>query len=1102
MRKLYTYSILIMLFFRFSQLMSQDHFLMQGELKFKHLDIHNGLSQGSIRSIYQDSRGFLWFGTHDGLNRYDGSNFKIYRNESGDRSSISNNWIYCITEDSEGNLWIGTADGFNKYDPHSEKFMRFRLSDYNKKLNNTIYAISANKTEKGFIYLGTVNGLIKYDIRGRNIKNYKPSPETPIISDTYIRTLYQTDDGYLWIGHTKDGLIRFDPKTETLLSVMKTNHNKNALKEYFVSSIISDKNNNLWMATFNGLYKYNKISGKIIEYRNSNYLINSTAYKYTTSLVLDDYGKIWIGTIGSGIAVFDTLSKKFTNIIEDARDPNSISLPSILSLYKDKSGQIWVGTTGSGIDIYNPYSNAFAHIYQNKMNFSMKSVRCFYEDNYGKIWVGGYKSGIDIFDPKTKKFTNIQYLSVSDNNSTPNLAYTFVKDALNRDKVWVGTEGDGIFYADSKTLTFSNFSKELSRYNTGYYVNAIYSDIDGTIWMGSPKGLSHFNRDNKQLEYFAYNSKDSNSIGFKFLTCIYKDKQNNLWVGTDLSGLYLYNPKSKNFKRFVHDDFDDHSIGNNFIRTIFEDSKNRLWVGTNGGGLNLLNRKTQQFKRITTKNGLPNNVIYGILEDSKENLWISTNMGLSKYNPGKNTFKNYDVEDGLQGNEFNQNAYYKTKSGMMLFGGTNGFTAFYPENLHINNNKPDIVLTDLKIFNKSVQINAYKNGREILKESITLTNKIKLDYTDNVFTIEFAALDYVLPGKNKYKYKLEGFDKDWILTSLKAVTYTNLDPGTYIFKVNGSNNDGIWNDKGKELIIVIEPPLWRTNAFYIFALLFAIGLVYAIYKIRIRNIRKTNIKLEKTVEERTAELAELNNELQISEKQLLELNQTKDKFFSIIAHDLRNPMSVLMSSTDFLSKSVDLMTQSEIIDLISDLNKTSKSLYDLLENLLTWARSQSGKIDYNPEEFDLSELATAVVYTLGINAENKNIELKSDISQFTFVKADYNMISTVLRNLVSNAIKFTSEFGKIHISAKVKNEENKKMTEISISDSGIGISQKDLQKLFKLDTAHTTIGTGQEKGTGLGLILCKEFVEKHGGSIKAESQEGKGTVFIFSLPSI
>nr|MBP7509992.1 hypothetical protein [Prolixibacteraceae bacterium] len=606
-------------------------------------------------------------------------------------------------------------------------------------------------------------------------------------------------------------------------------------------------------------------------------------------------------------------------------------------------------------------------------------------------------------------------------------------------------------------------------------------------------------------------------------------------IASEYNGLMRFNIITGEYRIFKHDPNDSLSIGENTIHSLLKDKSNRIWAGTDKGGLSLFNKQTETFQSYTIEDGLPDNTILGILESNNGDLWISSNNGISKISISDSSesprlkFRNYSVKDGLQGSVFNRWSYFKSSTGEMYFGGLNGFNVFHPDSVIDNTFIPPVHFTDFLLYNKNVEIGGKDSP---LKKHISMTDEIVLHYNQNYFTLKFIALNFIFSENNQYAYYMEGFEKEWNYTREKTeATYTNLEPGQYIFKVKASNNDGIWNEEGISVKITILPPWWKTLWFKILTVLLLAGILLSYYYYRISSIKKINIKLKQLVEERTIEIENQNkvlikqsNELKLSnslleERQKLiedqseelmaqknelikintelnDLNATKDKFFSIIAHDIKNPFSVILGFSEILHQNFDDFTDHQKKETAEIIYQSSKSVFELLENLLQWARSQRGLLEFKPEKTDVNKSIRKIISIFKYSAKAKNIKIKTNLSDELFLNIDPHSLSTVLRNLLSNAIKFTYSGGEVIIST-VKDETN---ISISVSDNGVGMSKEIIDRLFKINLNHTSSGTNEEKGTGLGLILVKEFVTKQGGEIFVESEPGKGSKFTFTIP--
>ncbi len=616
--------------------------------------------------------------------------------------------------------------------------------------------------------------------------------------------------------------------------------------------------------------------------------------------------------------------------------------------------------------------------------------------------------------------------------------------------------------------------------------------------------MDKFNILSKTFTHFKHDPGNSNSLSNNDIENLFFDKSGTLWIGTNGSGLDSYNIKTGSFKHYFHNKNNPHSISHNIVFNIYQlpdGSNDNLWIGTGGGGLDLLNISTGKIKVYTESDGLANNEIYGILGDKKGNLWISTNSGISKFDVKSQIFHNYNISDGLQSDEFNQGAYYEDDNGKLYFGGIEGLNVYDPDSITDNTFNPKIVFTSLKI---------YKNGFKS-EQSIVMTRDITLPYNKNIISFRFAALSYSDPNKNQFSYKLKGLNKDWInIGTSNSLTFSSLSPGNYTLFVKGTNNDGLWSKNIAKIKIIITPPLWATWWFRGILIVIMVAFIISIFWYRLNSVRLKNKRLEVLVAERTKELLakkqeleEVNNKqaellklLTKSEEELRGLNANKDKIMSILAHDLRSPFTGLLGYSFMLANEYDQLSPEEIKNNALNIYTISNDFFKLLNNLLEWAMVQSGKINYAPAKQNLNQRVEEIINLFNINAGQKSIKLNNQVEKNVTVWADKDMLEIILRNLISNALKFTYTGGEIRISSKDQNE----FVEIIISDTGVGISEEDQSKLFNLNMLHTKKGTNKESGTGLGLNLCRELTIKQGGDIRIESKIEKGTSVIFSLP--
>ncbi|HEX9903318.1 MAG TPA: two-component regulator propeller domain-containing protein [Acidobacteriota bacterium] len=838
----------------------------------RRLSVQEGLSQSAVNCILQDNKGFLWIGTQDGLNRFDGNSFTIYTYDPDDPGSLSDGNILALHEDRGGNIWIGTlAGGLSRLDKNTKKITGYRHGRGNPQslANDRVTAIVEDRL--GNLWIGTYGGGLDRFEPGSNVfTHYRNDLRNPkSLANDRVNCLLLDRSGLLWVG-TFDGLDRFDPSTGEFIHFRNDRRASGSLTDNQVVTLCEDRSGNLWVGTENGgLNQYVRGQGRFISLGNSpQHPLDFSSYNIR-AIFEDSRGLIWIGTRRGGLILLNPETQKITRHRYNSKDPSSLSTDDIRFFYEDRTGIIWIGTFGGGLCCYNPTKKGFVH-YTHKeddpQSLAGYAVRTIYEDSLGKVWIGTF-NGLNRFDPKTKRFDLYQNDPGNPQSLSSNLVYCLGEDQ--QGAIWVGTQGGGLNRLDPRTSLWTRFLHNPK--NPGSLsddiVNVVFIDKGGELWVGTQLGLGRFDRSKNSFSHYRNDPNDPASLSDNDVRAIYEDRSGRMWIGTRNAGLNAFDRSTGKFRRYQRDLDNPQGLGSNCIFCIQEDRWGIIWIGTRSGGLNRFDPAAETFTRFTVKQGLPNNVVYGILEDDQGNLWLSTNQGLACFNPKTQKFKKYDVGDGLQNSEFNFGAYFKTKNGEMLFGGINGLDIFHPAGLEDNPHIPPVVLTDFQIFNRSVPVGQGQSGRPILKKCITESEAITLSYKENVFSFEFAALDFAMPDRNEYAYMMAGFEKDWnYVGNRHFVTYTNLPPGRYVFRAKGSNNDGIWNEEGVSLKISISPPFTQTIWFRGGAILAGLLLILSFIQMRTRSIRQKNIQLEEKVQERTSALQKENQERRQAEQ--------------------------------------------------------------------------------------------------------------------------------------------------------------------------------------------------------------------------------------------
>ncbi|RKY98284.1 MAG: hypothetical protein DRQ13_03710, partial [Ignavibacteriae bacterium] len=1079
------YFKIIPLYFLFSLLI----YPQTREIQFEHLSLEEGLSATTVLSIIQDSRGFLWIGTYDGLNRYDGYSFTTFKNKLDDSTSLSGNAIRSLYEDNSGSIWVGTlSKGLNKYDNEKETFTRYSHIPGNPESlsSNEIKSVCQDRNDQ--LWIGTGDGLNRFDLAKEEFRHFTHDSTDPTsISSNSIYSVYEDHSGMLWIG-TPNGLNKFNRQSGNFTRYKHNPDDPFSISNNAAFSICEDNQGKLWIGTLGGgLNKLNKEKEQFTHYKHNPNDPFSLSEDKIFSVYEDSRGELWIGTYGSGLNRFDIQNERFIHYTHNPDNLSSLSDNSVFKIFEDNSGILWIGTWNGGVNKYNSGKEKFPHysyIANNPNSLNNNKIRSICEDNSGIIWIGTDGGGLNRFDKEREKFTHYVNKHGDPTSLSANGILSVCVD--NSGVLWIGTDGGGLNKFDSKKKQFVQYrhNPDDPKSISGDAISVVYEDKSGTLWIGtSTGGLNKFDRKKEQFVQYIHNTDDSSYLSQEKIYSIYEDSRGVLWIGTYGGGLCRFDREKEQCKHYTNSPEDPNSLSNNNITSMYEDKSGTLWVGTESG-LNKFDRKTEQFFCYRETNGLPSDMINGILEDDHGNLWLSTNNGISKLNPADTTFVNYNVDDGLQSNEFNQWAYHKTKNGEMLFGGNNGFNIFHPDSIdNIKNSYiPPVYITEFQLLHIPVSVGFNKSiNRTILEKSITETEEIELLYDDNIISFEFTVLDFQIPEKNKYAYFMEGFDKYWTYTyaDRRFVNYTNLDPGEYTFRVKGSNNDGIWNEEGTSLRIIIAHPWWATWWAYI---LYGFFIIFLFISARKYDLKRQRLKHQLELEHEHAEKLE-------------EVDQMKSRFFANISHEFRTPLTLILGPSESIIRET---TKEEIKKKAGKIKKNANRLLALINQLLDLSKLDAGRLKLETSCSNIVTFVKGVAMSFESVGEQKDILLKIRTTNNKIeVYFDKEKMEKILTNLLSNAFKFTSVGGKITVSVS---ETDKNSVTIKIRDTGIGISEEEIPRLFDRFYQVDSSQTREQKGTGIGLSLTKELVELHQGSLKVESKQGKWTEITVTLP--
>ena len=1036
-------------------------------IKFEHLNRKDGLSQSTVYAILQDSQGFMWFGTQDGLNKYDGYKFTHYRHIPNNSHSLSGNFITFIYEDTTQNLWIGINDaGISKYNRQQDNFTHYRHDPNNPNSLSSDGVLSIYEDINHSLWITTYDaGLNRFD--GEQFIHYRHAPNnTNSLSSDVLWRVQADKTGLLWIGTDGAGLNSLDPTGNSVTHYRHNPNNPNSLSSDSITDIYLDHEDNLWIGTMDaGLNKFS--NNQFVRYDSTNGLNNDTIW----AIYEDTAHNLWIATDG-GLNQYLPSRNKFIQHIHNPDNPYSLSNDYVMAIYQDRAGALWVGTDGGSLNKFDQYQDKFVHYKhepQNTNSLSHNTVSSISAKQ--DWWIGTLGGGLNKFDGKN--FTHYKNNPDNPNSLSHDDVWSVYEDQAGI--VWIGTLGGGLNKFDGENFTHYLANPDDLNSLSNDKVRAIYEDRVGNLWLGTRDGLNKFDR--QQFIQYKNDPNNPNSLSENSVLSIYEDFVGTLWIGTQGGGLNQFDPKTETFTTYLHDPNNANSISHNDVFTVYEDSQYRLWIGTQGGGLNQLDRETHNFIHYREKDGLANDVTYGILEDEQGYLWISTNGGLSKFNPNDGSFRNYDVLDGLQSDEFRE-AYFQNQSGEFFFGGINGFNVFKPSQIKNNPYVPPIVVTDFKIFNRPVKI----DNNSPLTQQISETKTIVLDYQQSFFSFEFAALNFLQPEKNQYAYQLQGLEKDWnFIGTRRNAYYTSVPHGIYNFQVRGSNNDGIWNETGTSIKITVLPPPWQT------------WWAYTLYVVTIFTIIFSYIRLQKR--KLQAKQQELEREQKIA-IQLKEADRLKDEFLANTSHELRTPLHGIIGIAESLIDGVAGNINHQLESNLKIIVSSGRRLANLVNDILDFSKLKNQEFDLQLTTIDMHTIVEVVLALSQPLITNKNIELinevPTDLSPF---EADENRVLQILHNLIGNAIKFTEQ-GTIKISAEIVTEG----FAVTITDTGIGIPAAKLSRIFEAFEQVDGSTARVYGGTGLGLAVTHQLVSLHGGQICVESQLNQGSSFTFILP--
>lgn len=1032
------------------------HVRASQSLPFVKYHVENGLSHNTVWCVLQDSYDFMWFGTSDGLNCFDGKNFRIFRSNPKNKNSIGNNFIQSLCEDENHNLWVGTNKGIFFFDRSNESFSYFN-----------------EKTEDGVLISSSVNKIIRSQggsfwiaTHGQGIFIYNPRTKELVQNSMYssfVLSLQETPNGNVFATSRLNGLICFDKTGKYLRSHIPANHKGHASN--IEINTLCYHGNALWfnVGTY-GFYNLDLASGqiKVISEDNSSSVVSNIRDIFPYSATA-----LWVGG-DNGLYHFDMKTERFSRI-DDPTNPKSLTDQSVYDITRDREGGMWVSTYFGGINYLPKNLKPFEHHFPQYQSGSLsgKAISQFCEDSEGNIWIATEDGGLNFLNTKTKKIHAYKHLNTKNSISYHNIHSLM----LDRDKLWIGTFSRGIDIFDLKNKTFKNYQhrRDDSRTVCNNAIYALYKDSRENIYVGTAWGLSRYDR-----------ASDSFSIVDEIGPTVHifnmlEDSRGYLWVATYNAGVFRLNLKTQKWDHYTYNPDNPYSVTGNSVISLFEDARQIMWFGTEGGGLCSFDSSTGRFTPFDTENKLlPNPVVYSIEQDEFSNFWIACNAGLVRINPY--TKKNrmvFTQADGLQSNQFNFRSSLKARDGKMYFGGINGFNAFYPKDFTENNFIPKVRIVDFRIFNK--QVNVAEEGSP-LSAPIYDMKHLTLPYNQNTFSLTFAALSFQAPEKNRYSYIMEGVDKNWnvVENTNNTVSYTNLPPGKYTFRVKGSNNDGVWNPEESQITIRILPPFWKSGwAMLLYFILLLAGLFW-LYKRWIRRLGKQH-------EERLKEYRE---------KQEKESYLSKIEFFTNISHEIRTPLSLIKLPLERIISSGDGTHKTK--EFLATIDKNTDYLLNLINQLLDFRKTEEADFKLQIKLCNVSGLMRDLYARFQHSAEIKNVDFRISLPEKDVsMHVDREAFNKMISNLLSNALKYTTS--KVEMRLQPAADE---YFEVSISDDGKGVTKSERNKIFDLFYQSDN----SEMGTGIGLALTRALAEKHGGTLEYKKNETIGSTFVISFP--
>ncbi len=1051
-------------------------------LHFRRLS--KNLSYNTAECIFQDQRGFLWIGTPRGLNRYDGINIRIYVHDPDDSTSLSNDHIRKITEDQKGDLWIATENGLNRYDRSRDRFVRYHASARaNSLAGSTVSDVRADR--QGRVWVAADN-LCLYRPETDDFLRFLPDvPPTPGDPANYHNFIYDDSEGRIWYGRWRE-LYRLDSPTGRLERVFNGNAEPLGNEFWNFQEMMQDASGTFWVATNQAGLRYFKNGTGPIRMRRFPDSIGENDFlsRYRILAICGDrQGRLWVSMEDNGLAVYDR-ERRLSHRFKSRRDEEfSISGNSVWSIFEDRQARLWFGTWMAGVNCIDPNELKFSRIHGFPgSGFSGGIVTAFLEDPSGNFWIGTDGGGLNHYNRLKRTFRSYRHDPRDSRSLGSNAVLSLATDDLGR--LWAGTWNGGISILNADGNGFQRLNSGNSALQSNH-VFALVNDGKGRMAVGTyGGGLTLVDSRTGVMTTYQTNPADPASLQSNIVFSLYRDRRSILWVGTLSDGLARFRedkPGKGSFVRYTQDPTDTAGLCDNRIHSMFEDGQGRFWVGTSNG-LGLLDRDTGRFRTVRTRHGLANDFILAVQGDGKGNLWISSLAGVTRFNTDSAVFRTFESLAEAPGGQFNLKAVFRTRRGELLFGGADGFVLFHPDSIRPNPYPPQIAFTDLRIFNRSVPVG--KEGP--LRSQIGETRDLTLSHRASVFSVEFTALNFTHPERNRYAFRMEGFEKEWNeVGTQNHATYTNLNPGRYVFRVKAANNDGVWNEEGISLRIRIKPPFWKTWIAFLMYGLLAGGVIMAFIRFRLKRQRmKHELEME-----------------HLQFEKLVEADRMKSRFFSSVSHELRTPIMLILGPLDHLIRTSRMDTAFK--GTLEMAARNARRLSRLLNQFIEFYKTEPSELRLKTEQLDMVRFLQDAYLSFREYASLHQIDFQfhSTIS-YGLTWFDPDALDKIVYNLLSNAFKFTPDGGCVTLTLEVpgEDEETEKTVRIRVADTGVGIPADRLERLFDRSSRPESASPSGERGLGIGLHLAHELVEMHQGRITVQSEEGKGTIFTVQIP--